>query len=140
MRYEFPGEDLQLTNFSVQYPYQTAPVKAFKTIPRLDPQRRMSSPSSISSDSDSGNVTRGARSIRLRFGRGGRTILDRRIAVSNPSSLTRARVRPSEPDSEDEDKPELARRLQERWRFDEEGSTGGMDEQDRVLIDENEPK
>nr|GAT42918.1 predicted protein [Mycena chlorophos] len=79
--------------------------------------------------------------MRARRGRGGRIMLDRRSTldvVSHPRSSRFASS--SDADMDDED----ARRIEERWRFDSDdvpaAGPEGFDEQDRVLIDDYEPK
>lgn len=125
-------------------------VKAFKTIPPLElkisppprptPSERTES-SASSSDSEGQFVSRApraSRSIRFRLGRGGRAIIDRRIPMSTPDSLTRLRKRPVPSDDEMDDTEQLMR-LRERWKFDSDEGVGA-DEQDRVLVDEYDPK
>jgi len=101
----------------------SGPARAFKTILPLD-----------SSDSNGSPFTRAPRSVRMRFGRGGRTMVDRRMPISRPTHLTRSRRATAE-ESDDEDEDEATRRLVERWRFDSDGIPG-VEEQDRTLVDE----
>ncbi|OBZ78426.1 Enhancer of polycomb-like protein 1 [Grifola frondosa] len=105
--------------------------------------------SSSSTDSESEQPARQCRAGRLRFGRGGRLHFDRRIVDHRPSSLTTFGRR-SEPQSlfdeteDDLEAQDRARRLNERWKFDSDDlpavGPGGADEQDRVLIDEYNPR
>ena len=75
------------------------------------------------------------RAARLRFGRGGRIHLDRRLYNS--------RQLPSDSDS-DSETTEVHRRLQERWRFDDDDVPAvgpeGTEEQDRKLADDFDAK
>ncbi|KAK7683201.1 hypothetical protein QCA50_013874 [Cerrena zonata] len=77
------------------------------------------------------------RAARLRFGRGGRIHLDRRLCDPRSSRS------PSESDS-DTEVLEKRRRLQERWKFDEDDVPAirpeGLEEQDRKLADDFDPK
>ena len=89
------------------------------------------------------------RAVRLRRGRGGRMLVDRRHAQARSilsikgSSLFSADS--SDEDMEvDQDECERTKRLIERWRFDMDDvpATGpeGPDEQDRILVDDYDPK
>ncbi|KAH9475176.1 Enhancer of polycomb-like protein 1 [Psilocybe cubensis] len=145
----------------VDNPYQSLPVpyasRLFKYIP---PPNTPSWPSSNSdkTDDEATNVPpRISRAVRMRVGRGGRILLDRRDAVARrpvkklPRSSLFA-LGDSEDESagadgmdvdEDPEEIERNRRLEERWRFDEDDvpPTGpeGPDEQDRILVDDYNP-
>ncbi|KAI0072088.1 hypothetical protein K474DRAFT_1686787 [Panus rudis PR-1116 ss-1] len=74
------------------------------------------------------------RAVRLRYGRGGRMLVDRRSFAPPPVSLGF--------DSEDDDEArERTRRLLERWRFDDDdvpaAGPGGPEEEDRILVDDH---
>ncbi|KAF8647382.1 hypothetical protein AX16_006754 [Volvariella volvacea WC 439] len=108
-------------------------------------------PRSLDSDSD-GSDTPLPRPIRLRIGRGGRRILDRRHSrprtIGGPphrSALLaalakeRGEVELGGNDEDDEERERLA----SRWRFDTDDIPPhgplGSDEQDRVLVDDYQP-
>lgn len=99
----------------------------------------------------------------MRVGRGGRIILDRRSAV--PRSIAPKMPRSSlfglgdadeddekegdesmdvDEDKEDPEEADRLRCLQERWRYDSDDAPPvgpeGPDEQDRVLVDDYNPK
>ncbi|KAF9264627.1 hypothetical protein L218DRAFT_234186 [Marasmius fiardii PR-910] len=85
------------------------------------------------------------RSVRMRYGRGGRMFVDRRVPFSDDFSPRRKRPREdSDDDSMDvddkEEDEEHDRRLKERWRFDSDDGPpygpNGSDEQDRILVDD----
>ncbi|KAJ8088802.1 Enhancer of polycomb-like protein 1 [Marasmius tenuissimus] len=82
------------------------------------------------------------RAVRLRYGRGGRRFVDRRPQSDN-QTLAAGRKRPLDRE-EDELAEERDRRLRERWRFDSDDNPPygpkGSDEQDRVLVDEFDPR
>lgn len=97
------------------------------------------------------------RAIRRRYGRGGRTWIDRRSRGPGPRLLQEAlaemddtvpppRRFPASDDSGSEriDDPELTRQLASRWKFDEDDypPTGpsGADENDRILVDDYTPR
>ena len=86
-----------------------------------------------------------ARAVRLRYGRGGRIYLDRRDAVPRPFlNLPRSNLfsinEPMDVDTENPEQDENRSRLVERWRFDMDDSTAigpeGLEEQDRVLVND----
>ncbi|KAJ6589002.1 enhancer of polycomb-like-domain-containing protein [Mycena capillaripes] len=78
-------------------------------------------------------VTRDGRSVRLRYGRGGRRFLDRR-SISHPYLTELRNHRQHADDDLDE---ETARRLQGQWRFDADCALfGPAEEEDRELVDE----
>ncbi|KIL58931.1 hypothetical protein M378DRAFT_170023 [Amanita muscaria Koide BX008] len=130
---------------SVDNPYQPLPIpyssRLFKYIP---PPHAPSFPS----DSDEEPTPRQPRAIRYRIGRGGSTRFDRRHSTHR-AIARRAReaafisqvTSAAEGESEDE---EDTRRLEERWRYDfDDGpayGSQGADEQDRVLVDDYNPK
>ncbi|RPD66682.1 hypothetical protein L226DRAFT_453767 [Lentinus tigrinus ALCF2SS1-7] len=114
------------------YPYQPSPspygCRLFREIPP-----RSTPASAVLEDDD--DVPTFKYSVRLRTMRGGRVGLDRR-AINY-------KLKPATFDEDDEAK-ERARRLEERFRYDDDeglavGATG-KDEQDRRLIDEYQPK
>jgi enhancer of polycomb-like protein len=88
------------------------------------------------------------RSVRLRFGRGGRVLVDRRN--SNMRSLKQSDTWDSYlkssllGDSDEDDDMEYNQRLVERWKFDSDdyppNGPDGLDEQDRILIDDYDPR
>jgi enhancer of polycomb-like protein len=92
------------------------------------------------------------RAIRLRRARGGRWFIDRRLPASretlgtiDTSHIFSFRRRPHERDSDDDmHDEESAWRLAERWKFDQDDTPAvgpqGPDEQDRVLVDDYEPR
>ncbi|KAJ7089681.1 enhancer of polycomb-like-domain-containing protein [Mycena belliarum] len=88
------------------------------------------------------------RAVRVRMGRGGRIMLDRRRPpMSSISILKSSRsVLFGPPEASDDDlmNAEDLNRVKERWRFDSDDCPAvgpdGADEQDRVLIDEYDPK
>lgn len=84
--------------------------------------------------------------MRVRVGRGGRIMLDRRRPAAAPSLSILKRSRSTlfeSPDDDDMDVEDM-NRLKERWRFDSDDCPAvgpdGPDEQDRVLTDEYDPK
>ncbi|KAJ3747552.1 enhancer of polycomb-like-domain-containing protein [Lentinula detonsa] len=90
------------------------------------------------------------RPIRLRYGRGGRTFIDRRLNSSHTHTKWRRRITTSD-DEEDSMKvddverdEETDRRLTERWRYDTDDGPpygpNGADEQDRALVDDFDSK
>ncbi|KAJ7623472.1 enhancer of polycomb-like-domain-containing protein [Roridomyces roridus] len=88
------------------------------------------------------------RAVRVRVGRGGRILLDRRRPNVDSSLALLRRSRSSlfgPPADEDVDMDEDdTARLRERWRFDVDDYPAvgpeGADEQDRILVDEYDPK
>ncbi|KAJ7493445.1 enhancer of polycomb-like-domain-containing protein [Mycena galericulata] len=126
--------------------YQTPAVpyasRLFKYVP---PAAAPSWPSSPPASDDEPMVPV-PRPVRVRVGRGGRIMLDRRRPAVDPSILKRSRSAlfgPPTDEDEDMDTEDLAR-LKERWRFDSDDypavGPDGADEQDRVLTDEYDPK
>ncbi|XP_006456605.1 hypothetical protein AGABI2DRAFT_195675 [Agaricus bisporus var. bisporus H97] len=126
--------------------YQQAPVpfasRLFKYIPPSE------APSWLLPDSsDDDPPPRQTRSVRLRVGRGGRRLLDRRDYVPH---LFKRHKRDSEVDESqmeldgDAEEVERQRRLEEQWRFDQDDTPTsgpqGPDEQDRMLVDEYQTK
>lgn len=86
-----------------------------------------------------------ARAVRLRYGRGGRIYLDRRDAIPRPFlNLPRSKLfgidEPMDVDAANSEQDENRSRLVERWRFDMDDSPAigpeGMEEQDRVLVND----
>ncbi|KAJ7224458.1 enhancer of polycomb-like-domain-containing protein [Mycena pura] len=101
-----------------------------------------SSASSMTEDEHS--VT--PRAVRMRVGRGGRLMLDRRPPTASMSIVKRSRSAlfgPS-PSTDEETDDEDTKRLMDRWRFDSDDypavGPDGPDEQDRALADEYDPK
>ncbi|PPQ93891.1 hypothetical protein CVT25_007804 [Psilocybe cyanescens] len=143
----------------VDNPYQNLPVpyasKLFKYIP---PSNTPPWPSSNSDKTDDEFTTAPPhvpRAVRMRYGRGGRILLDRRDAVPRrpTSKLPRSSLF-ALGDSENEDangmdvdedpeEVERTRRLEERWKYDNDDAPPagpeGPDEQDRVLVDDYNP-
>ena len=139
--------------FFIQNSYQAPPIpyasRLFKYMPPPN------APSWASSNADTmdvdppstPSVPRMARTVRLRYGRGGRIHLDRRNAIPTPlatARLPRSRLFDvDEPMNVDEDpEDERQRQLAERWKFDEDDALpfgpDGSEEQDRTLIDDYE--
>lgn len=87
-----------------------------------------------------------SRPVRMRIGRGGRYLVDRRLSeTSFPQRRGRALFNSDSDDDrmnvdEDSDDTERVRRLAERWRFDSDDAPpvgpSGPDEQDRILVDD----
>ncbi|KAJ7880322.1 enhancer of polycomb-like-domain-containing protein [Mycena olivaceomarginata] len=102
-------------------------------------------PSSTSSMSDDEPAVQ--RAVRVRVGRGGRIMLDRRRPPTASASIvkrSRSALFGPPPSDDDEMDVEDTNRLKERWRFDSDDTPAvgpdGPDEQDRVLTDEYDPK
>ncbi|KAI0646398.1 enhancer of polycomb-like-domain-containing protein [Trametes meyenii] len=112
------------------FAYQPSPVPYSSRLFKFFGRRSSSSASSTLSDDEPAPT----RAVRLRRGRGGRLLVDRRASV---------KLRPASFDDSDEASERL-RRLQERFRYDEDDvpaiGPGGPDEQDRKLIDECQPR
>jgi enhancer of polycomb-like protein len=132
-------------------PYQTRPVPYGD---RLFKYATSSAPRTTSSGMDSRQV-RGARALRLRVGRGGRLHLDRRQhPLISPDIDTRRLLTMGDSEHSDDSEAtaldsldyleEDRRRLEERWKFDEDDSPPvgsiGVEEQDRVLFDDYQAK
>jgi enhancer of polycomb-like protein len=97
--------------------------------------------------SDDDLPSRQTRSVRLRVGRGGRRLLDRRDFVSRlPKRLKKDTGADEIKMDVDKDVEgvERQRRLEEQWRYDQDDAPTfgpqGQDEQDRVLVDEYQTK
>ncbi|KAI0944834.1 hypothetical protein AcW1_001669 [Taiwanofungus camphoratus] len=126
---------------AIDNPYQHAPVPYSSKLFKVIAANRASFSSPSSSDGDTPYPARQYRAGRLRFGRGGRLHLDRRI-------LKPRIVSPSEPTTEaepnDVEVRERARRITEQWKFDSDDDPvvgpEGPDEQDRTLVDDFDPK
>jgi enhancer of polycomb-like protein len=102
-------------------------------------------PSSTSPMSDDEPAVQ--RAVRVRVGRGGRIMLDRRRPPTASASVvkrSRSALFGPPPSDDDEMDVEDTNRLKERWRFDSDDTPAvgpdGPDEQDRVLTDEYDPK
>lgn len=89
--------------------------------------------------------SRMARSIRMRYGRGGRVHIDRRDFNTRSIGTKRKRsaLLPSDDEmdvQEDDEESERKRRLEERWKFDLDDVPAvgprGADEENRILIDD----
>lgn len=93
--------------------------------------------------------------MRLRVGRGGRRMLDRRDIglrtmfikrpkLDPPSDVLSSMDRDDEDKGEEEEKSERRRRIEEQWKYDQDDMPAvgpqGQDEQDRVLVDEYQTK
>ncbi|CAL1709115.1 unnamed protein product [Somion occarium] len=112
-------------------PYQNTPTsfpsRLFKFIQASRPSPTLDASASTPPTSPSRQ-----RAARLRFGRGGRILLDRRLPT--PRLLLS-----SNPEEQAESKEDI-RRLRERWRFDDDDAPAvgpeGPDEQDRKLVDD----
>jgi enhancer of polycomb-like protein len=108
-------------------------------------------PVTFSTSVSSGDAVVQPRAVRLRRGRGGRMLVDRRHAVAR-SIVASSRSSLFDLNSRDEDDMEVdgrtdaerVNRLMERWRFDMDDFPAvgphGADEQDRILVDDFEPK
>ncbi|TFK21706.1 hypothetical protein FA15DRAFT_597418 [Coprinopsis marcescibilis] len=146
----------------IDNPFQTPHVphacRLFQYVPPPDAPSWPAPASDKTSDSEDerpAKVARYTRAIRLRYGRGGRLVLDRRDHGGLPPTISKAArsslfgggddntedMEVDHPDPEEEDR---LQRLQARWKFDSDDSPpcgpGGMEEQDRVLIDDYDPK
>ncbi|KAJ3827745.1 enhancer of polycomb-like-domain-containing protein [Lentinula raphanica] len=113
----------------------------------INAPRSSSGQSSSSSDSAGDSAPR--RPIRLRYGRGGRTFVDRRQHSSHePPKWRRRFMNDDEEDVMEIDTTErdedFDRRLSERWKYDADDGPphgpNGADEQDRVLVDDFDSK
>ncbi|KAK7031410.1 enhancer of polycomb-like protein [Favolaschia claudopus] len=121
--------------------YQQAPVpytsRLFKYVPPAD---ALSCPASSTPSEDAPPH----RAVRVRIGRGGRVMLDRRRPAPAPIVKQSRSSLFGPPASDDEMDSEDFNRMSERWRFDSDDSPAvgldGLDEQDRVLTDEYDPK
>ncbi|KAJ7640492.1 hypothetical protein DFH06DRAFT_628510 [Mycena polygramma] len=79
-------------------------------------------------------TVRGGRAVRLRFGRGGRRLLDRR---SGPHPYLAELPNHRDHAGDDPDDEETVRRLRGQWRFDADcGLFGPPEEENRELVDE----
>jgi enhancer of polycomb-like protein len=86
-----------------------------------------------------------ARSVRLRYGRGGRIYLDRRDAVPRPFlNTSRSKLfgidESMDVDTDNPEQAEYSSRLVERWKFDMDDNPvsgpEGLEEHDRVLVND----
>ncbi|KAL1747981.1 enhancer of polycomb-like-domain-containing protein [Schizophyllum fasciatum] len=97
--------------------------------------------------------SRSPRALRMRTSRGGRAMLDRRAEarmINLKASRSSLFASPTESDdsdktdAEDVEMDEETRALEERWRYDEDDgpfvATLGLPEEDRVLVDDYDPK
>ncbi|KAI0777776.1 enhancer of polycomb-like-domain-containing protein [Trametes elegans] len=113
------------------FPYQASPAPLGCRLFKYFGKRPSSSSASSTLSEDEPEPSR---AVRLRRGRGGRFLIDRRLNV---------KLRPASFGDDEEDKERL-RRIEERYRFDDDDAPafgpGGPDEQDRKLIDECQPK
>jgi len=133
----------QIDNMYQQLPVPY-PSRLYKWIP--PPEARPSVSSSHAKESP--RIVQ-PRAVRLRLGRGGRLLVDRRNINLRSSSFKHPGHSPSSTLDhkqvvDDGDEEERDRTLLERWRFDVDDyppvGPEGSDEQDRVLIDDYEPK
>ncbi|KAK7029405.1 Enhancer of polycomb-like protein 1 [Paramarasmius palmivorus] len=90
------------------------------------------------SDNESTRSQPPRRPVRMRYGRGGRVLMDRRVQINGlPTRRDRIADDRMDVDAEDEERD---RRLAERWKFDsDDGPTygpNGSDEQDRIMVDD----
>ncbi|EIW79222.1 hypothetical protein CONPUDRAFT_59856 [Coniophora puteana RWD-64-598 SS2] len=138
-------------------PYQRPGVPSYRRLWKAIPAAAHSSLSTTTSndDEDEDESNRHVRFLRLRYGRGGQALLDRRDAyLSRPGlrsgddvferrrkAFARRLAMTGTSDEEDE---ETATRLRERWRFDQDDvppvGPDGPEEQDRMLVDDYEPR
>ncbi|EMD31875.1 hypothetical protein CERSUDRAFT_119155 [Gelatoporia subvermispora B] len=130
----------------VDNPYQALPVpypsRLFKIIP---PPKSSASPWL---DEEPDESEREYRAVRMRYGRGGRLHVDRRsLRRRTGRPVKRGSTHPwlTQDDPGDEESRQHARILEERWRYDgdDDGpATGpeGVDEKDRILVDDYDPK
>lgn len=140
------------SSYLLQYPYQATPAsfssRLFKFMPPPEAPSwpRATSPMNLDEQKPGSTAPVPQRAVRLRYGRGGRLMVDRRLSTT--PSIVSSRKQPtaetlsSDMDVEDEE-TERHRRLAERWRFDSDDAPAvgpTSDEQDRVLIDDFDPK
>lgn len=108
-------------------------------------------PVTFSTSESSGDVVVQPRAVRLRRGRGGRMLVDRRDVVPRRvlpvkrSALFALHSDDSDDDMEvDQEETEKSKRLIERWRFDMDDvpavGPSGPDEEGRILVDDYDPK
>lgn len=120
--------------WALQDAYQPSPIpyptQLFKAIGST-PDASTSTASAGHSDDE---LIRSPYAARLRYGRGGRLYLDRRMLLPEPG---RAVYNGEEGDVEEE---ERIRRLHERWRFDRDDEFVDPDERDRVLVNDLDPR
>jgi len=132
-----------LTIILIQNPYQPPLVPYYSRL------FKFVTPVTFSTSESSGDVVVQPRAVRLRRGRGGRMVVDRRNTQAR--SMIPIKHSPlfaldsSDEDMEvDQEESERTKRLIERWRFDMDDvpATGpeGPDEQDRILVDDYDPK
>ncbi|KAI0360579.1 hypothetical protein OH77DRAFT_698921 [Trametes cingulata] len=115
------------------FPYQSSPASLGCRLFKYFARRSSSSSTSSSPDDEE---LQPSRAVRMRRGRGGRLLFDRRVNVKlRPATFA---------DEEEEKNDDLLRRLEERFRYDDDDAPavgpGGPDEQDRKLIDEVQAK
>ena len=118
-----------------------------KTLPVPYPERlfKATTPSSASEASPPPVDRRTPRYIRLRYGRGGRLHLDRRLPLDYRASAD-SEIESTSGSLEDmkAEIQERARRRAEQWRFDSECPQGHgdtvPDEDDRMLLDDYQPR
>ncbi|KAF5320088.1 hypothetical protein D9611_010314 [Ephemerocybe angulata] len=132
-----------------QTPYTPYASRLFKFIP---PPSTPSYPGETSSDKTSSESdedrNRPSRAIRMRRGRNGRLLLDRRefgtqpTIVNKPRSALLAKLAGDRQDDEDQEEVDRRKRLEERWRFDADDAPPPptAEEDNRVLVDEYDPK
>ncbi|KAJ3557054.1 hypothetical protein NP233_g11834 [Leucocoprinus birnbaumii] len=129
----------------IDSPYQQQPAPyASRLFKYITPPEAPSYP--LSDDTEDEPPARLVRSVRLRVGRGGRRMLDRRDIGLRFPPPKRLKLEQSSDDSkamdvdDDSEEAERQRRLEERWRYDQDDMPAvgpqGQDEQDRVLMNE----
>ncbi|KAH6911225.1 hypothetical protein BKA70DRAFT_1220258 [Coprinopsis sp. MPI-PUGE-AT-0042] len=119
----------------IDNPYQQQPVpyasRLFQYVPPSDTASGSSSNSDKTADSDDEHASKMAkvsRAVRLRYGRGGRLLMNRRDSISHKpvSKAARSSLFASadddkddmQVDEEDPEEQERSKRLEEKWRFD----------------------
>ena len=85
------------------------------------------------------------RYVRLRFGRGGRIHLDRRVPIPNTREiLANTNVTEKLHNYSESELAERSWRLADRWKFDPDSHPvsceTSMDDEDRMLVDDHQPK
>ncbi|KIM44097.1 hypothetical protein M413DRAFT_68403 [Hebeloma cylindrosporum] len=135
----------------VDDPYQALlPANGSNLFTYIPPPDAPSWPSSSLDNADIGHSpSPPARAVRLRYGRLGRSFLDRcdakprRVVSRLPrSSLFALEESDNAMDvDEDEDEVEIRQRQEERWKYDDDAPfvASDPDEQDRILVDDYDP-
>ncbi|EAU81386.1 hypothetical protein CC1G_05216 [Coprinopsis cinerea okayama7 len=142
----------------IDNPYQAPAVpyasRLFQYLPPSGAPSHPSSSSDKTSDSDDerpAKAPRVARAVRLRYGRGGRLLMDRRDAAPRRPIPKAARSSlfgggdddDMEVDEQDPEEVERLKRLEAQWRYDADDGPAcgpeGPEEQDRILVDDYDP-